>query len=124
MKKFNMQEFLDFCSEDKEFMRSIRYMTFSYKVGFGEDNVYIIKFTDGAISGYEENVPVDTPADCWTVGPVATWEKALLPIPPADFHWFRPMCFYQGMQLSQGDAVVYFPMENRFLVLLREFYNK
>jgi hypothetical protein len=122
MKKINLVKFFELCRSDAEFMHSVRYMTGTYKIGFGEA-VVLVHFNDGKLSDFEENASADAPAACWTMGPAETWEGALKPVPEPGYHWFRPMMFYHGMQLSQGDAVVWFPMQNRFLELLREFYN-
>lgn len=119
-----MAEFLERCEQDYEFVHSIRYWKKgSYKVGFG-DKIYLIHFKDGKIDGFEENVSEDVPATCWTIGPAETWEEMLKPVPAPGYNAFRPAMFYHGMKLSQGDAVIQFPMENRFLVLLRKFYNE
>jgi|GEM_PF-1815497 len=122
MREINMNEFLEICRQDYEFVRHIRYWTGSYKLGFGE-KIYLIRFKDGKIDGFEENVSEDSPATCWTVGPLETWEEMLKPVPKPGYNSFRPAMFYHDMKLSQGDAVIQFPMLNRFLVLLRAYYN-
>ena len=122
MNEINLEKFLEICNNDFEFNHNIRYWTGSYKIGFG-DKVYLILFADGKISGFKKEIEKDFLSTCWTLASIETWEEMLKPIPKPGYNSFRPAMFYHGLELSQGYSVTQYPMLNRFLVLLREYYN-
>ena len=122
MKEIDLKKFLEICKNDFEFNHHIRYWTGSYKIGFG-DKVYLILFKDGKISGLKDKIEKFDYPTCWTLASIETWEEMLKPIPKPGYNSFRAAMFYHGLELSQGYSVIQFPMLNRFLVLLRKYYN-
>ncbi len=124
MLKLDMKKFSAIASQDPEFVREFRYFDGRVKIVVGEE-VNILNFTDGKLTGVDVGMPIATEAVISIQGDYSIWQNLLAKKPKPFFQCLQTAQVRHGMKVSgTNETFAYLPALNRMISLLRTMINK